>query len=77
MPIVYDPIDDYFFADEWETEHICSCGSKLHKRELKDARGIFCTYVCDSCETQKRERYRAEIFTDSNYETTEDIEDDY
>lgn len=54
-----------------------SCGSGLPRHSLYDARGIFCTYICDKCEKEKRSKYRAEIFTDSNYETTEDVEDDY
>jgi hypothetical protein len=55
----------------------CSCDSGLPRRELYDARGIFCCFICDSCESRKYEHYRAEIFADSYYETTEDIEDDY
>lgn len=55
----------------------CSCGSGLPRRDLYDARGIFCCFVCDKCETQKRAKYRPEIFVDTDYETTEDVEDDY
>lgn len=40
----------------------CTCGSGLWRRELLDAAGIFCTYVCDDCEDKKRKQYRAEIF---------------
>ena len=29
---------------------LCFCGSGLERRALIDARGIFCTYVCDKCE---------------------------
>jgi len=36
---------------------------------LRDARGIFCAYVCDRCEAEKRDRYRPEIFTDCDYDT--------
>jgi hypothetical protein len=32
----------------------CPCGSGLPRRELKDARGIFCTFVCDKCEAEKK-----------------------
>jgi len=55
----------------------CSCDSGLPRRDLYDARSIFCCFICDKCEAQKRERYRAEIFTNSNYKTTEDVEDAY
>jgi hypothetical protein len=57
--------------------HKCMCGSGLHKYALYDARGIFCTYVCDKCEDSKAARYRPEIFTDSNYYCEEQIEFDY
>lgn len=57
--------------------HTCSCGSGRPRRSLYDARNIFCCYICDTCETVQRSKYRAEIFTDSNYETTEEVEDDY
>jgi hypothetical protein len=46
------------------------------KRELRDARGISCGYVCDQCERQVRGRYRAEIFSDACYPTDETIEGD-
>tara|TARA_R110000803_G_scaffold210841_2_gene284392 strand:- start:27663 stop:28031 length:369 start_codon:yes stop_codon:yes gene_type:complete len=53
---------------------LCRCGSGNHKFALHDARGIFCDYVCDSCENEKRSKYRLEIFTDGNYEADEPIE---
>ena len=57
---------------------ICMCGSGLWKYELRDARGIFCTYVCQICEADKRKSFRAEIFTDSEYEADEPVEaEDY
>jgi hypothetical protein len=45
----------------------CQCGSGLSRRDLSDARGIFCCYVCDSCEAEKRANYRPDIFADANY----------
>jgi hypothetical protein len=54
----------------------CACGSLLPRRELADARGIFCAYVCDECEAEKRAAFRSDIFTDPHYPTIEDIEDD-
>jgi len=52
----------------------CACGSLLPRRELADARGIFCAYVCDECEAEKRSRYRPDIFTDPDYPADEPIE---
>ena len=53
----------------------CICGSGHLQRPLYDARQIFVAYVCDDCERKVRGRYRPEVFTDPNYETTEDIDD--
>jgi hypothetical protein len=56
----------------------CFCGSGEPRRELKDARGIFCTFVCDRCEARKRAGYRADIFEDAAYWADEPIEpEDY
>jgi hypothetical protein len=55
---------------------ICSCGSGLPRYPLRDARGIFCNYVCDVCEKQKMKAFRPEIFDDPNYETEEPIDED-
>ena len=54
----------------------CSCGSGLSRRDLTDARGIFCTFVCDQCEGRKRERYQPHIFTDAAYWADEPIGDE-
>lgn len=59
-------------TERWQ----CTCGSGLAKRELKDARGIFCTFVCDRCEARKRGEFRAEIFTDASYAHDEPIEEE-
>lgn len=59
-------------TERWQ----CNCGSGLAKRALHDARGIFCTFVCDKCEQQKRQEFRAEIFTDADYDHDEPIEED-
>jgi hypothetical protein len=53
--------------------HTCPPGQR---RPLHDARGIFCCYVCDRCEDEKRSRYRVEVMTDPNYEASEDIDGD-
>jgi len=55
---------------------LCNCGSGLARHELTDARGIFCAYVCSTCESKVRARYRPDIFTDSNYWHDEPIEED-
>lgn len=55
---------------------LCDCESVLYSRPLVDARGIFCTNVCDKCEDEKRSKYRPEIFEDANYAADEDIEED-
>jgi len=52
----------------------CNCGSGLDRRELVDARGIFCSFVCDKCERRKRAEFRPDIFTDSNYWADEPID---
>ena len=43
-------------------KHMSNCGSGEPRRELKDARGIFCTFVCDKCEEEKRSHFRPDIF---------------
>ena len=42
----------------------CSCGSGLERRALYDAAGIFCTFVCDKCEANRRRELNSRIFTD-------------
>lgn len=41
---------------------LCHCGSGEYRRELKDAAGIFCTFVCDKCEREKRQHFDPAIF---------------
>lgn len=41
---------------------LCRCGSGEPRRELKDAAGIFCAFVCDACERQTRAKYNPAIF---------------
>lgn len=54
---------------------ICNCGSNKPRRALTDARGIFCTYVCDNCEQEKQSHYRPDVFSDANYWADEPIEE--
>lgn len=53
----------------------CPCGSGKPREDLVDARGIFCTFVCEECEDDKRSRYNLNIFTDPAYDADEPIED--
>lgn len=55
---------------------LCFCGSGKPRRELNDARGIFCGFVCDDCEEKRKAAFRAEIFTNPDYPTTEPIDPD-
>jgi hypothetical protein len=41
---------------------LCRCGSELPRYDLTDAAGIFCCYVCEECEAEKKKKYRPEIF---------------
>lgn len=42
----------------------CNCGSGKPRYELVDAAGIFCTFVCEKCEAEKRKKYNPKIFSD-------------
>lgn len=42
---------------------LCACGSKRQRYELVDYQGIFCGYVCERCEAEKKSHYRPEMFT--------------
>jgi hypothetical protein len=45
----------------------CRCGSGKTHYPLIDAAGIFCTYVCESCEAEKRKGYNPAIFESGAY----------
>ena len=53
----------------------CHCGSGEFRTPLYDARGVFCAYVCSKCDAEVRGKYRADVFTDSDYWTDEPVED--
>lgn len=55
------------------TLHACDRGARW---ALHDARGIFCCYVCPTCEREKRSRYRVDVMTDPNYEASEAIDEE-
>ena len=40
----------------------CNCGSGLMRYDLTDAAGIFCCYVCEECEDQKKKKFNPDIF---------------
>jgi hypothetical protein len=54
---------------------LCSCGSGEPRRAAHDARGIFLTYVCDSCESEKFSHYRPDVLSDPNYWYDEPVEE--
>jgi hypothetical protein len=63
-------------ARERREPKLCPCGSGLPRRELVDAAGIFCTFVCDKCEVEKRKHFNPSIFdTTSRYAVTGEEED--
>lgn len=64
-----------FTYEEHRALSLCACGSRLQKRDLVDARGIFCGYVCDRCEKTARARFRPEVFANGDYTTDEPIDD--
>jgi len=37
---------------------LCGCGSGEPRFALNDVMGIFCAYVCDQCEKEKRSHYK-------------------
>ena len=55
---------------------LCPCGSGLERWELRDARGLFCCFICAECEERKRRAFRSEAVTDPNYPANEAIDDD-
>jgi hypothetical protein len=40
----------------------CRCGSGHDHYPLLDAAGIFCAYVCEACEPERRKKYDPAIF---------------
>ena len=57
-------------------DHPCPCGSGRPSWWLRDARMIEVARVCTACIKKVQAQYRPEIFTDPQYETTEDIDDE-
>jgi hypothetical protein len=55
---------------------ICPCGSSEPRRELKDAAGTFCIFVCDRCEREKRALFNPAIFNSASAYAQTGEEDD-
>jgi cbb3-type cytochrome oxidase cytochrome c subunit len=51
----------------------CACQSGEYREAQYDARGIFLTYTCRKCHRTKMQGFRADVLTDTNYWTDEDI----
>jgi len=54
----------------------CPCGSGKPSSWQYDARGIELCRTCENCHQRKMAGYRPEVLTNSDYECTEDIDDD-
>jgi hypothetical protein len=52
------------------------CNNGKPRRALNDARGIFCSYVCEDCEKAVRAKYRPDIFKNPHYWTHEPIDEE-
>jgi hypothetical protein len=55
---------------------VCRCGSNKPRYELRDAAGIFCTFVCDDCETTARKKFNPQIFDSGTNYAQSGSEDD-
>ena len=54
---------------------LCRCGSELPRYDLTDAAGIFCCFVCDECEAEKKKKFNPDIFgRNSRYSMSGDEE---
>jgi hypothetical protein len=54
----------------------CPCGSGLDSQWRYDARGIELCRTCSKCHREKMRGYRAEVLTNPNYDSDEQIEED-
>ena len=50
----------------------CMCGSGMNKYALTDAAGIFCAYVCERCEDERRCEFNPAIFESRAYAASGD-----
>ena len=60
-------------------DKVCNCGSGKPRYELVDAAGIFCNFVCEKCEAEKKAKFNPRIFRDWYDADKPDVEyaDDY
>ena len=56
-------------------QKLCPCGSGQPRRDLIDLQGIFCAYVCDACEAEKKAEFKPDIFF-GPYPNDELLDDD-
>lgn len=68
--------EDCHWNETAEVTWLCRCGSGKDREDLTDARGIFVAHVCSACIEETKKKYRPEIFEDSQYTTTEAIEEE-
>lgn len=61
-------------SDYDENYDNCDCGSGKRFRNLYDGYDIFLCKVCDSCEKEKKSKYREDIF--ERYDCEENIDGD-
>lgn len=54
----------------------CPCGSQKNSWWESDARGIPLARICEDCKEERLSKFRKEVLTNSNYQTTEPIESD-
>ncbi len=54
----------------------CPCGSGQTRRELRDAHNIFCAFVCDACEADKRAHFDPHNLTADPYPADEPLTED-
>ena len=57
------------------TAEVCGRATGAYRYALADAAGIFCTYVCEHCEAEKRAKYNSAIFENGTYAMTGDEDD--
>ena len=60
-------------ADFVSVAKLRPCGSGAPRRELRDAMNIFCAFVCDGCEAEKRAAFDPRIFSADPYPADEPI----
>ena len=64
MPSLFPPV------------RLCPCGSGRTRRELRDAHNIFCAFVCDACDADKRAEFDPRILTADPYPADEPLTED-